>query len=121
MLRNHLTRRCLYQGHRPMIVAVAIMGMVKVSVDDIVDVISVGYGFVSTAWTMNMVGIVSAACMSWCAYIGVGFIDIKGVLIDMIPVWVMKMTVMQIIDVIIVDNCGMSTVFIVNMSVVFVF
>ena len=91
------------------------------SVYDIVNVIAVRYGFVSTAWTMNVVSIVSAACMFWCAYVRVGSIDIQRMLIDMVTVRVMEMPIVQIVYMIIVNDGGMSTVFVVNVCVVFVF
>jgi hypothetical protein len=92
-----------------------------VSVYDIVNVIAVRYGFVSTAWTMNVVSIVSAACMFWCAYVGIGCIDIQGMLVDMLTMWVVEVDVVQIVDMIIVNDGGMSTVLVVNMGVAFVF
>ena len=80
-------------GYRTVVVAMITVWMMEVSIYDIINVIAVRYGFVSTAWTMNVVCIVSAAPMIWCAYIGIGFIDIQEMLIDMVAVWVVKVAV----------------------------
>ena len=59
-----------------MIVTVTMMWMVKVPINDVVDMITVGNRFVSTTWTVDVACLVSAACMFWCAYIGVDSVDI---------------------------------------------
>ena len=80
--------------YRSMIVAVAIMGVMKVSIDDIINVIAMGNRFVSTPRAVHMVCIVSAACMLWCACFRIGGIDFEGVLIDMVTMRVMEMAIM---------------------------
>ena len=77
-----------------MIVAVTIVRVMKMSIDDIVNVIAMRNRFVSTARTMNMVCIMSTACVLGCAYFRIGGIDIEGVLIDMVTVWMMEMAIM---------------------------
>ncbi len=91
------------------------------AIDDIVDVVTVGNGFVSAARAVNMVCIVSTACVFWCTYVGVGCIDIERMLIDVVTMRVMEMAIMYIVDVVIVYNRGVPTLFVVHMCVVIVF
>jgi hypothetical protein len=42
-------------------------------------------------------------------------------LVDMLTMWVVEVDVVQIVDMIIVNDGGMSTVLVVNMGVAFVF
>ena len=47
-----------------MVVAVAIVGVVQVAIDQIVHVVAVRYGRVATIRTMHMIGIVGAAVVA---------------------------------------------------------
>jgi hypothetical protein len=55
-----------------MIIAVAVVRMVKMSADQVVDMISVRHGFMSAARTVLMRAIMSAAFMAICAVFGIG-------------------------------------------------
>ena len=54
-----------------MIITVIFMGMMQVSVGQIIYVISVRDNFMTTAWAINIIRIESRAHMSGCADIGV--------------------------------------------------
>lgn len=64
------------------IIAVSVVRVVQVTVDEIVDVIAVRYCFVTTTWTMNMVRSVTGAAMAPCAGRGIGRVDIDRVLLN---------------------------------------
>ena len=59
-----------------MVVAVTIVRMVQMSIDNIVNVVAMRNSFVSAARTVNMSCIVSATCVLWSTYFGIGSIDI---------------------------------------------
>ena len=56
-----------YQFYRSVVVTVIAMGEVKVTVDDITDVISVGNSFVTASGTVNVAGLMAGALVLRCA------------------------------------------------------
>ena len=69
-----------------MIITVPVMGVVKVPVDEVVDVIAVRHRFVAAARPVNMAVLVPVAAMARRARSWVSFIDCDRVLVDMIAV-----------------------------------
>jgi len=57
--------------HRSVVVAVIAVGMVKMAIDQIVDVVAVGHRFVSAARTVYVARVVSFATMPLGAFIGI--------------------------------------------------
>jgi hypothetical protein len=106
--------------HRPMIIAMIAMGVVQVAVDQVVDMIAMGHGFVAAAVTVNMVDVVTGAVVLWGAGVGVGLVYGEGVFVDMPVVGVMQVAVVQVIHVIIMLDGGVAAVRAVLMIVVFV-
>ena len=96
------------------------MWMMKMSIYEVVDMITMRHSLVTATEAVYMIGIVSIAFVLRGTNIGIGFIDFKDVLIDMITVRVMKMTIVKIINVAIVNNRSMPTVFVVNMRMIWV-
>ncbi len=90
--------------NRSVVVAVITVGVMEMPIDDVVDVVPMGYGFVATAWPVDMVWIVAGALVIRCAGIGVLFGDFQAVLIDVVAVDVMEMPVVKVIDVIAMPN-----------------
>ena len=74
------------------------------SVHEVIDVIAVRHGFVSAARPMSMraLGLRRAAQ-------GIGVADFDNVFVDMIPMHVMQMTVVEVIDVAIMAHGRVST------------
>ncbi|MFL9963818.1 hypothetical protein PQR02_22680 [Paraburkholderia sediminicola] len=91
-----------------MIVAVIAVRMVQVAVDEIVDVIPLRHRFVAAPRSVNVGRVVAPAVRR--ALVRIFGAHFEPVLVDMIAVRVMQMTVMQIINVIVVPDCSMSTV-----------
>ena len=66
-----------------MVVTVIAMRMVKMPIDQIIDVVAVRHCFMSATRSVNMVGIVSLADMSRRAAVGIGVADLQRVLFDL--------------------------------------
>lgn len=81
-----------------MIVAVVPVRVVQVAVDQVVNVIPVGQGLVTAAWTMHMAGLVPGAAVVGCADRRVGVAYGYDVLVDMVAVRMVQMTIVQVID-----------------------
>ena len=101
-----------------MVVAVAIVGMMKMAINEVVDMIPMGNGRVPTARTVDVIGIVSSTAMLRGACCGVGVIFTDDVLIDVIPVGMMQVAIMEVVDVAIMENRQMATVLAMDMGVV---
>jgi hypothetical protein len=103
------------------IVAVLLMRMVQVAVDQIVHVVSVHNPFVPAVRSMNVIGLMSpapvvrrAASLVICPYFQLVFVH-------MIPVHMMEMTIVEIIGMAVVSDCGVATIRAMDMSVPFLF
>ena len=83
--------------------------MVKVAIDQVVDVVAVRNGWVATAGSMHMVFLVPSAVMGRGAAIRVGGINLENVLIDVAGMWVMQVAVMQVVNMTLVLNGQVTT------------
>ena len=81
-----------------------IMWVMQSSVHEVIDVIAVRHGFVSAARPMRM----RAPGLRRAAQ-GIGVADLDNVFVDMIPMHVMQMTIVEVIDVAIVAHSRVST------------
>jgi hypothetical protein len=81
------------------IVAVVAVGMVKVSIHQIVNVVAMRHGFVSAIRSMNVVFAVAAAVVSWSTDIGILGRHLQDMFVNVIPVHVVQMPVVEIIHV----------------------
>ena len=90
--------------------------VMQTAVDDVVDVITVRYGFVAATFTVN----VAVAGVNRMAAVRVGFIDAQGVLVVVAVVFMVQMTVVQIIDVAFVFDGSVAAVCAVNVVMMFV-
>jgi hypothetical protein len=102
------------------VVAVAVVDVVQVALDEVIRVIAMRHGRVSTARAVDMVGGVSGAAVVRRALGGVGRIDGDRVLVDVIAVDVVQVPVVEIVDVTRVLDRGMPAVGAVNVVVTFV-
>lgn len=97
------------------------MRVMQVTVDEVVDVVAVGDGFVTTFWTVDVVRRVGAALVRGGAVGWVGRAHFEGVLIHMVVVDVMQVAVMEVVDVVVVLDGGVSAFWTVVVVVGFVF
>jgi len=90
------------------VVAVAAVGMVEVSVDEVVDVVAVGNGFVAAAGAVDMGGVMSATSVFWGADSRVDRRESDAVLIDVAVMQVVQMAIVEIVDVILMLDGGVA-------------
>jgi hypothetical protein len=101
-------------------VAVTVVLMVKMPVDEIVDVIAMRNHRMTAAGAMVMRGVMGAASVSARTGVRVRPTHRNGVFVDVTVMVVVQMAVMEIVDVIVVADREMSTVVSVNVGVVLV-
>ena len=90
--------------------------VVQTAVDDVVNVITVRYGFVAATFAVN----VAVAGVNRMAAVRIGFIDAQGVFIVVSVVLMVQVAVVQIIDVAFVFDGSMAAVCAVNVVMMFV-
>jgi hypothetical protein len=108
----------LRQGQRAVIVAVIPVRVMQVSVDQVVDVVSVRHCLVPASRTMQMRAVMPAAPVLGRAPVRIGRRHIDAVLVHVILVHVVHMTVVEVVDVIAMANGGMPALGTVLMGVV---
>ena len=98
----------------------AVVRMVQVAVDEIVDMIAMRNCFVSAVWTVHMTGSVSRAAMIRRAGGGIRRADFQLAFIEVAFVRRMQVAIVQVVDVTIVLNRSMAAACAVDMIVIFV-
>ena len=93
-----------------MVIAMITMRMMQMAVDQVIDVIAVRYRFVSASGTVDVSRLVAAATVVRCASFRIFRANLQPVLVDVITMWMVQMTIMQIIDVIAVPDSSMAAV-----------
>ncbi|WP_167525600.1 hypothetical protein [Cupriavidus oxalaticus] len=101
-----------------MVVAMVTVKMVKMPPHEIVDMVAVWNGFVPAARTMYVIGIMAATLMIRGAPVRIGRGHRDDMLINVIAMHVMKMAIVQIVDVAIMQDRQVATVRAVLMRVV---
>jgi hypothetical protein len=96
-----------------MIIAMAIMWVMQPSVHEVIDVITVGHAFVSAARPMR----VRAPGVGRAAR-GVGVGDLNNMFVDVVPMHVVQMTIVEVIDMAMMAHSGVSTARTMLMSVI---
>ena len=95
-----------------MIITMVAVRMVQMPIDEVVDVVPVRNSFVSAARPVNVSGIVTAAGMPRSTGFGIGITDRQRVLFNVSTFGlVMKVAIVQIIDMIVVLDRLVATVF----------
>lgn len=61
--------------------------MMKMTVNQVIHVVTVRYGFMATPGSVDVIGVVARANVIRGTCVRIGFIDVQGVLVVMIPVW----------------------------------
>jgi hypothetical protein len=104
-----------------MIIAVPVVRVVQVPIDQVVDVVAVGDGFVAAVGAVDVAGVVGTALMIRRAGIGVRRCHVQDVFVDMIAVRMMQMPIVQIIGVSVVLDRRVATSGAMRVIVVLVF
>lgn len=115
-------RRQLDDRDRSVVVAVLFVRVMEVAVDKVVDVVSVGYRFVTAPGTVHMSGIMSLAHVAARAAVRMSGINGQNMLVVVITMGMEKVSVLQEIGVIAVFYRHMPALrtVLVNVTTVFV-
>ena len=103
-----------------MVVAVPVVWVVEMSIDQVADVIAVGDGFMAAARPMNVAILMTSTVVTGSAMGRVSVVHFDLALIDVVAVGSVEVTVVQVADVIAVLDGGMTTIGAVGMGMVFV-
>ena len=101
-----------------MVVTVVAVRVVQMPVDQIVNVVAVGHWFMATTGTMDVISIVPCAPMMGRAAIWIGRGDLNDMFVYVIPMQVVKMAVVEIVDMVAMAHGGVATVGSVNVWMV---
>jgi len=96
--------------YRAVVVAMITMGMMKVAIDQVIDVVAVRYGLVPASRTVNVARIMAAAIVVGRTLIRVFRADFERVFVHMIAMRMVQMSIMQVIDMVAMPDGGMSAV-----------
>jgi hypothetical protein len=92
-----------------MIVAVVAMRVMEVAVHQVVGVIAVGHGFVTAIRAVLVLGIVRATIVVGRAPVWICCVHRETVIVRVVLVWMVHVTVVQVVGVPIVSDGGMPT------------
>ena len=92
-----------------MVVAVAGMHVVKVTGDEIVDVVAVWHGGMAAVHAVHVLGVMITTRVIGRAPGRVRGVDGYRALVDVIAVYLVEVTVVQVVDMVGVTNSGMTT------------
>ena len=95
--------------YRSVVVAVVAVGVVQVAVDQVVDMVAMGDGWMTAVGAVLVAFFVAAAGVLGSAVGGVGFVDGEGVFLDFVCFDVVQVAVVQVVDVAVVDDAGVAT------------
>ena len=103
-----------------MVIAMSVMLVVQMTINEVIDVVAMRNSFMAAVRTMNMVLGMAAAIMSLSTCRRVLCADFNYVLINMALVSVMKMTIVQVVDMVAMTNCCVAAISAVLVVVIFV-
>lgn len=124
IVRSHYLGSCFgvfNDRHVPMVIAVITLGMVKVSVDEVVDMVAVWHRLVPTVDTVLVGCIMAIAVMTVGAVGWVLGVYFKGVFIHMPFVRRMKMPVVKVVGVVVMLDRCVAAFLAVLVGVIFVY
>ena len=105
---------------RPVVVAVIAVRVVEMALDEVVGVVAVRDGGMSTVVAVLVLGAVAAAVVAGCTGVGVVRVDGDPVLIGVALVGMVEVAVVEVVDVSFVDDGGVTAVGAVDVVVRFV-
>jgi hypothetical protein len=88
----------------------AAMGVMEVSIDQVVHVIAMRNRFVATSGPMHVGSIMTPAAVLRRAPVRIGRWDFDDMFVDVVAVHVMQLPVMQVVDVTVVADGGMPAI-----------
>ena len=106
--------------HLAMVIAVTVVRIMEVTIDQIIDMVAMRHCFMSAAGPMHMLCGMDGAFVPRRAILRIGRGYVDYMLIDVAFMLVMQMAVVQIVDVAIVHDPGVSALRAVHMIMIFV-
>jgi hypothetical protein len=103
--------------HGAVIIAVIAMGMMQMTVDQVVDVVAMRHRLMSAAGAMDVARGMAGAAVIRRASIGISLGNLDHMLVDVIPVHVVEVTIMEIVHMAVVADGRMTAAFAVNVAV----
>lgn len=104
-----------------MIIAMTAAGMVQMPFHQVINVITVRHGFVTTASSMLVIAVVAAAIVIRCAIGSISATNAQRMIVHMIAMYVVEVTVMKIVFMAIMLDGLVTTTFTVFMVMSFMF
>ena len=101
-----------------MVIAVAMVGIVQMTINQIARVVTMGHCFMATARSMDVVSIMTSAVMALGTGIGVHISHLDDMLIHVIPMGMVKMPIVEVVDVVAVLDSGVATVWTMGVIVI---
>lgn len=92
-----------------MIIAVSIVGIVQMAINEIAGVVTMGNCFMATARSMYMVGVMPRAVMAFSTFVWIHISHLDYMLIHVIPMGMVKVPIVEIVDVIAMLDGGVTT------------
>ncbi len=103
-----------------MVVAVACMLMMQVPVHQVISMVPMGHLGMSAVWSMDVITLVSVAQMAICATSWILLSNLNNMFVDVTPVNMMEMAIMEVIHMGTMLNTGMAAGFIMVVGMVLV-
>ena len=91
-----------------MIVAVIPVGGVQATVHQVIDMVPVGYCLVAATGAVDMAWLVTRQGLPCGARIGIGAVHTKDMFIDMVPVRMVQVPIVQVVNVSVMVNGGVT-------------
>jgi hypothetical protein len=91
------------------VVAVRDIEVMEMAIHEIVDVIAMGHCFVTTVFAMLVGFLVARATVVRRTFVRIRRCHLNAVIVDVVAVNMMKVAIMQVIGVVIVFHCRMTT------------
>ena len=108
------------QLERPVVVAVVPVGVMEVTVDEVVDVVAVGHGLVAAAGAVDVAVLVTGAAVCGGAGGRVAFAHLDHVLVHVVAMGVVEVAVVEVVHVVTVLDGDVAAVGAVDVVVVLV-
>jgi hypothetical protein len=117
-----LLRSLVLSGYfyRTVVITMTIMGVMEMASDQIIDMISMGHGLMTTSGPVHMPLLVYCTFVPRCTVFGVRFRYGYDMFINMAAVRVVQMPVVQIVDVIVMNDSRVTAFRAMRMSMIFV-
>ncbi len=104
----------------PVVVAVVAVGMMQATLNQVVDVVPVGNRFVTAVGAVDMSRFVACQVLSRSASIGIPVTDLEAMLVHVISVGMMEMPIVQVVNVVLMLDRGVTAAGAVGVVVTFV-